>query len=275
MICLSGNGWGAIPALVSLQQVFSEVEIYSSDSDVLSLKRESDILIDCLMEAKSTYIICAGHKDIIDDESLSRKNYINVHYSLLPKYRGMHSVVWGVLNGEKEFGLTIHLMDKFIDNGPIITQFSFDRKDMNSVQIMEQCNEIVRDNLGYVVNNYIQGKISPIEQNVNDATWVPKRSYSDCIIDFEKNCQQLNLFFDALVSPYPLPMIKIGNSLFEVIDYDIKQRDYFCTEGRVVNIDEEGAWIKIKDGLLIVKKLRLEESYIDPRDILKMGQRLK
>lgn len=54
--------------------------------------------------------------------AIPKKGCINRHSSLLPKYRGLHPVFWAMLNGEKETGVTIHLMDESIDRGPIICQ---------------------------------------------------------------------------------------------------------------------------------------------------------
>lgn len=50
---------------------------------------------------------------------------INKHASLLPKYRGLHPIVWAIANGEKEIGVTVHFMEEKVDSGPVIAQKSF------------------------------------------------------------------------------------------------------------------------------------------------------
>ncbi|USD38666.1 methionyl-tRNA formyltransferase [Ferrimonas sp. SCSIO 43195] len=275
MICLAGNGWGAVAALESLQKEFNRIEIYSTDINVSKLIRDCDVAINDLNCAESEYVVCAGYQKVVSEYELKKKKYINIHYSLLPKYRGLHSVVWGILNGEEDFGVTVHLMDKNIDNGPIIKQFSFSDNTKNAKEVMEYCNAIVLNNLGGVVKSYINGEIVETVQNFEEATWVPRRNLDDCLIDYNETVHEISLLFRALVRPYPLPMIEVEGKRFEVTDYELKKRTYKCTIGRVVNLDENGAWIKIKDGLLIVKRLEIDCKKFNPNDILKIGQRLK
>jgi methionyl-tRNA formyltransferase len=55
---------------------------------------------------------------------------------LLPKYRGLHSTVWSILNNEPYFGLTIHIMNEFIDDGPVVYQYKFRNSGQNEFLTM-------------------------------------------------------------------------------------------------------------------------------------------
>lgn len=274
-IGLAGDGWGTIAALHSLQRHFNAVEVLTSDTDVKKLLRAEDSLINSLCGITSSLFICAGYKPIIPEPELRKRPFINVHYSPLPKYRGMHPVAWAIINGEKEHGLTIHLMNRYIDDGPILAQFLLDIREKNSFQVMTECNAIVEEKLGAIITSYLDGAIQPQPQDKSLATWVPKRNLDDCVIDFNTTCVALKNFFRALVRPYPLPMIKIKGERYEVTEADILEKSYYCTPGRVVNIDNEGAWVKITDGLLLIKSLEKANETISPSAILKIGQRLQ
>jgi methionyl-tRNA formyltransferase len=274
MISFAGDGWGAVAALKSLQVKFDVIEVCSDDHDVLALIRFSDKKINSLSLSESELVVCAGYKAFITKKELSKKCFINVHYSLLPKYRGMHSVVWAVLNGENRFGLSVYIMDEYMDNGDILAQFEFCGQGMNSTMIMTKCNELVECHLNDVISKYIDGEITPCVQDKSQATWVPKRNLQDCIIDYSENIQQIERLFLALVTPYPLPMIKINNDLYEITSFDTRKTEYFTSIGRVVNIDEEGAWIKVADGILLVKGLSLNGQPVDIYKTLNIGKRL-
>ena len=86
----------------------------------------------------------------------------------------------------------------------------------------------------------------------------------------------LKRFFKALVAPYPLPKLNINDKLYDIKKYKIIARDYYCHLGRVVNIDEEGVWIKILGGLLVITEICKtgENLNIDSRSVLKLGYRL-
>lgn len=62
---------------------------------------------------------------------MNKNKIINIHYSLLPKYRGYHSTVWAIINDEKYLGLTIHEMSEYIDDGDIIYQYKVENDKKN------------------------------------------------------------------------------------------------------------------------------------------------
>lgn len=273
-LCFAGDGWGAIAALRALQKEFQKIYIVSKDIDVITLKRENDSCLESIEGQYFDLIVCAGYQPIIMDETLSRCPILNIHYSLLPKYRGLHSTVWAILNDEKELGLTVHLMSKYVDDGDIIHQYSIKNVGQTSVEFMVSLNNYIENHLHIIVKDYIDGKIIPLPQDKSLATWCTKRNLEDCVIDFNWNILFLKCFFRALVSPYPLPMLKIKNKNYEISGYSFVNCDYYMTNGRVVNIDNEGCWIKVSNGFLIIKELIFESQKINPKDILKVGYRL-
>lgn len=274
-ICLAGDGWGAISAFKSLTKYFDNIFLLTEDKDLIELARFNDKLVSSLIDFDFDYIVCAGFKPIVKRELTDKKNIINIHYSLLPKYRGLHSTVWAILNGEEELGLTIHIMNEGIDDGPIIHQERIEYKSQTSKEIMEICNLFIENELGFIVNQFINNKITPVAQNKDNATWVCKRNINDCIIDYEYSIAFLRNFFKALVKPYPLPILLINNNKYQVENFLLIEQDYYMSNGRVVNIDDEGVWIKVSDGLLIVKKIRdINGKEIELTALFKIGMRL-
>lgn len=275
-ICLAGDGWGAIAAFKSLTNYFDNINLLTQDVDLIKLARLNDKLVTSLVDFDFDYIVCAGFKPIVKQELTNKNNIINIHYSLLPKYRGLHSTVWAILNAEKELGLTIHLMNAGIDDGPIIHQEKIVYKSQTSKEIMEICNSFIEKKLGFILDQFISKKIVPVTQNKDDATWVCKRNLNDCIIDYEYSIAFLRRFFRALVKPYPLPILLINKAKYQVEECLLIEQDYYMTNGRVVNIDNEGVWIKVSDGFLVVKKVSdINGKEIELINLFKIGMRLR
>ena len=271
-----GQNHGGVAALSSLQEVFSSVEICSQDHEILNQARPTDSIVNSAELISSPTGVMAGHLGILSQDFLENHQVINVHYSLLPKYRGLHSVVWAMINLEPLMGLTYHIANQFIDDGPIIYQHSIKNIGQTSSEFMQLFDDHVQESLGEVVQKWVKGSIKPVKQDKDSATWVPRRNLDDCLVDFNWPYARLSAFFKALVPPYPRPIIQLRNKRYEIADSKIIDRPYFCQPGHVVNIDTEGVWIKCADSLLIVSRLIDEQNRaLDARGILKVGMRLR
>jgi methionyl-tRNA formyltransferase len=277
-ICLCGDGWGASAALDGIGLNYSDVTVVSSDENLVNtaiargFKTSKSIL-----DVNAKIYVCAGFKKILDKDFTDNNNVINIHYSLLPKYRGLHSTVWSILNNEEYFGLTVHAMNEFIDDGPILYQYKFKNSGQNSREIIDECNTHIASNLSVILAEILSFKRQPIPQNKTEATWVCKRNYDDCLIDFSQSTRFLSLFFRALVEPYPLPRIKTTKYLVEVTSFDLVDCEYHMTNGRIVNIERDKVWIKISNGFLIVSEVRdcSTRALLDLGEVFKIGMRLK
>lgn len=277
-ICIVGNGWSAKSALIGISSLNCDIIVVSEDNTVISLAKKFGFNFSkSIFNIKADLFICSGFKMILKKSFLQQNLVINIHYSILPKYRGLHSVIWAVLNNEPFFGLSIHLMNEFIDDGPIIYQNKFRNKGQNSRQIVEKCNTHIEKNLSKIIKKFLKNKIKPKPQKKSLATWVCKRNLDDCIINFNQSILEIDLFFKALVEPYPLPRIKINDRLIEVTDYQLLKAKYYTTIGTVINIENKSIWIKVNDGILILRKARdpLTKNDVNLKDYFKLSMRLK
>lgn len=252
-VMLLGSGWGALAAYKSLIRVFPKLKVVTEDRSlcVRSSLEENDIY-----SFKNKLLIFAGYKPIVPATVLQNNLCINIHYSLLPKYRGFHSTVWAILNGESELGLTIHLMSKYIDDGPIIHQYKVNNDfSRTSREYMECFNTYIEAHLGKIIIAFLHGEVQPVQQNKYLATWVGRRKKEDCLIDFNKSLKYQRAFFRALVNPYPLPFIRYKDNEYIVTQVAFHEMNVETHIGRILNIDNEGVWVKCLDGYLIIKEM--------------------
>jgi len=149
-----------------------------TSSFVQSIKEELAkhfTLVDTLKEADLGVVASYGH--ILSKEELNYPKFgcINVHPSLLPKYRGPSPIQSSILNGDQTSGTTIIKMDEEIDHGPIIYQetielSSIDNFDILSKKMFQRSAEI----LPKIVEDFISGNIDPIAQDHTKATYSEK-----------------------------------------------------------------------------------------------------
>lgn len=267
-IIFSGGSHYGSRALISLQRKFDKIYLLQNNSeDILQLKRPQDEFVDNFLSVNCKYVFLGGHSEFISEELLNEKIFINVHGSLLPKYRGMHSTFWAIMNGEENLGITYHLVDKYMDSGDILAQYSFAYNNQSIHQINEIIDLFVEEYTGEVVTRYLENEIVPIKQNIDEVTFGCKRNLKDCEVNFNMENLYLYRFFRALTPPYPLPRIVVKNKIYEVLDSYIIKKDFYSEIGRVLNIDYNGVWIKTKEGFLIIKKVR----NIDTGDIVELS----
>ncbi|MEG0408748.1 MAG: formyltransferase family protein [Bacilli bacterium] len=262
--------------LKALQKSFDCIYIVDSNNEsITKLKRRNDVIVTKIDDGDATVVFLAGWFEIIGKEQLKSRKYINIHGSLLPKYRGLHSLFWAIMNGEDHIGYTIHEINQEIDDGDIIYQYMVNYQGQTIMEINSAFYSDIDSKLGELIINYIDGNIILIKQDVEKASWVPKRNLNDCVIDFNMEYILLNRFFKALTYPYPLPRIVYCDCIYEVVESRIKERNYYCQLGRVVNSNDEGVWITIDKGFLIINKLRniLNGDEIQANELICIGYR--
>ncbi len=274
-IILAGTGKLGEICLRTLQMQYSVDIVAANNENLIHLKRDSDRIINSINESDCEYVFLAGWYPIITKEDLKLKKYINLHGSLLPKYRGIHSIFWMIMNGEKQLGYTVHEVNERVDDGDILYQFKFDYCNQTVGQVHELFYQDIKKKLGEVLNSYINGKLKLSKQDFTQATWVPRRNLDDCIVNFDMPNLYLRRFFRALTEPYPLPRVMHKNSIYEIVDSEIIDCDYYCQTARVVNTDDNGVWCKVKDGFLLIKKIRKvgDDNIILANSVIRTGYR--
>lgn len=163
--------------------------------------------IDFIRALEPDLIVIAGFNQIINKDIISTARYgvINVHPSLLPKYRGATPTVWALMNGEKETGVTVHFIeDERIDSGKIIAQSRLEiaPTDVDGTlrfRLAALSENTLAEALKLILKN---DKNKFALQDESAATYYPKRSLKDAAIDINK---PFNDIFNRIraMTPYP------------------------------------------------------------------------
>ena len=116
---------------------------------------------------------------------------VNVHFSLLPKYRGAAPVNWAILKGETKTGITTMKMDAGLDTGDILLQSETEIGEQeNSIELMERLSLNGAELLSETLKRY--DEIKPIKQNDEEASFAPILSKEDGVIDWSLSAEEIN-----------------------------------------------------------------------------------
>lgn len=135
--------------------------------------------------------VVASFGQILPDEFLNLKLCINVHPSLLPKYRGASPIQTAILNGDKRTGVTIMKVVKEVDAGDIIKQKEFEFDGEYYLDAEEKLATQGGDMVSEVIEEYQKGIINFIKQDNDKATFTQKFSKEDGSIDFSSSADEI------------------------------------------------------------------------------------
>ncbi|MEN9987845.1 MAG: Methionyl-tRNA formyltransferase [Bacteroidota bacterium] len=139
---------------------------------------------------------------------------INLHASLLPKYRGAAPINWAIMNGETETGVSTFFINENIDTGAIIAQKSISlSKDINAGELHDQLKLIGAELTVETADQICSGAVSTIEQDPSDINlpFAPKIFKADCEIDWSQSAE-LNHNRIRGLSPYPAAWCKLWST---------------------------------------------------------------
>jgi methionyl-tRNA formyltransferase len=167
---------------------------------------------------------------------------LNMHDSLLPKFTGFSPVLWALISGESEFGLTVHRMDDGLDTGDILIQHALPIKPTDTgTELVLRGMDLIPGALGDALNSLESGAAVWRQQNKADRTYFHKRSERDSLIDWSWPAADLERFVRALSEPYPRPFAFYRSERIEVLEARVSEARYGGTPGRVIVQEGGGA----------------------------------
>ena len=162
----------------------------------------NDELKKVIENIKPEIVITIAYGRIIplDLLELRKSGWINVHFSLLPRWRGAAPVQWAILTGDKQTGITVFKLDKGMDTGPVyLEQVTPINDNENSDELLKRLSQIGSD-LAIKSLELISDGVIPKPQASNGITLAPKISKNDGKIDWQQSSNQVVNRFRALSS---------------------------------------------------------------------------
>jgi methionyl-tRNA formyltransferase len=216
--------------------------------------------VSTLRSLKTDAIVVVAYGHIISKDILNIPPYgcINIHSSLLPKYRGAAPVNWAIIKGEKTTGITTMLMDEHMDTGDILLQKEtpllnhYTAKDLE-VKLSPLGAELLVETLEGLEN----GSIKPTPQDHAKATYAPKLKKEDGLIDWKKSSQEIHNLVRG-VNPWPGAYTYMEDKLLKIWLTEIEDKRHLGSDGEITEATKNKVVVNTGDGSLSLLEVQLE-----------------
>lgn len=188
---------------------------------------------------------------------IPKRGAINLHASLLPKYRGAAPIHWALINGEKETGVTTFFLDENVDTGNIILQEKITINDEDNLgSVYDKLKIIGADVLMKTVDKIDNGFYELTKQDNSLATPAPKITKETCYINLQKSAVEIHNLVRGL-SPQPGAILEYNNKFYKVF----KTKIIYTSNSQItktVQTTNKEIFLKTSDGILQILELQLE-----------------
>lgn len=186
---------------------------------------------------------------------------INLHGSLLPKYRGAAPTNWAVINGDKASGTTIIRMNERLDEGDIISKckVSIDDEDTN-ITLSEKLSESGAELLLKTIDAIEKGKAAFEKQDNSLATYAPKLKKEDGLIDWNEPSEKIHNKIRGFL-PWPGAYTHYDGKILKILKTELSEDKHKTgtKPGEVIDIvKDKGIVVKTRSGNIVITHLQLE-----------------
>lgn len=271
-----------------LQPSALKVKAEELNIPVLQYTKVSKEGLDDIKGLAPDIVVTAAFGQILSEEFLSIPRYgvLNVHASLLPKYRGSSPIQHAILNGDKETGITIMRTVKAVDAGDILLQKRTPIGDKETAgELFDRLAALGGDAIVEAIALIESGKAEFVKQDESLATHCSMISKSDGKIDFSRSARELDCFVRGM-SPWPsaytllqgktLKIFEIGLVSNDDLNIDLNTPPY--PDGAVVAADEKRGLVvsvNASNSYIRLKRIQLEGARVMSDVEFLRGRRLK
>ncbi len=198
-------------------------------------------------------IVVAAYGRILPQEILDYPKYgcINVHSSLLPKYRGAAPIHWAILNGEKESGVTIMQMALALDAGDILSQVSTPIDPDETVEALhDRLADLGAELLVKTVEDIEAGTVTPVPQDEAQSTYAPMLSRALSPMDFTRPARELHDQVRGLI-PWPAAVTELNGVRCKVFSTSVVGETTGKAPGTVLQADKKGLKLACGEGTVL------------------------
>lgn len=256
------------------EMAVSAVKAYAESVNLPVFQPErikSEEAVEKLREYKADVFVVAAFGQILSKEILDmpRSGCINVHASLLPKYRGASPIQWAIMEGEKVSGVTIMYMNEGLDTGDMLLKKEVIIEDHDTGESLhDKLMEAGEALILTALEDIKKGNISPVKQIDEESSYAKLLTKQMGELDFNKDAASLERLIRAF-TPWPGTYTFINGKMLKVLEAAIIKDDSDAVNGCVYAADKNGIRIKCQKDSLLVTRVQLEgKKKMDVRDFL-------
>ena len=242
----------------------SAVKIFARESGIAIFQPEkikTGEFVQILRDLAPEAIIVVAFGQILSQEILDIPplGCINVHASLLPKYRGAAPINWCIINGDKTTGVTAMYMDKGMDTGDIILKKEIEiGEDENAGELHDRLSELGASVLSETIELLIEGKIERTPQNNEEATYAPIMTKELGRIDWSRDAKDIRNLIRGTY-PWPGAFPSYNGKIFKILrSQALEDNTDGKTYGFIGSVHKDSIVVNCGGGSLKILELQFE-----------------
>jgi len=210
--------------------------------------------------------------------SLTKKGFINIHASLLPKWRGAAPIQRSIMNLDKETGISMMKINEELDSGAVSNQYKLEIGDENAEEISEKLSLLAAEKILDEIDNVLDDKANFIEQDHSKATYAPKIDKSEGRINWNEKAEQIlgkvnglypvpGAWFNFAGERYKILKSKIGNAVGKVGEVTSDELEIICGDNKslkILEIQRQGKRVQSINEFMLGS--RIKKGMILPND---------
>ena len=230
------------------------------------------------LEADLAIVVAYGQiipKNILN---LTKKGFINIHASLLPKWRGAAPIQRSIMNLDKETGISIMKINEELDTGAVSNQYKIEIGDENAEEISEKLSLLAAEKILDEIDDVLEDKAKFIEQDHSKATYAPKIDKSEGRINWNEKADQIlgkvnglypvpGAWFNYAGERYKILKARIGNAVGKIGEVTSDQLEIICGDNKslkIVEIQRQGKRVQSINEFMLGS--RIKKGMILPND---------
>ncbi len=251
-----GRGKKVLPPPVKIRAMEYGTEVLQPEKikDKAYIEKIKNMDFDCIVVVAFGQIL---PKEILD---LPKKGCINVHASLLPKYRGAAPINWVIVNGEEKTGITTIYMNDGIDTGDMILKEEVAiEKDMTAGQLHDILSELGAKVLIETIDLISLNKAPRTPQDDSESCYASILSSKTGLIDWQNSAKDIYNLVRGL-NPWPVAYTIYKGKKMKVWKCKIAEIDKENVPGKILIVDKSGIHVGTGDGILLIEEIQLPNS---------------
>lgn len=249
-----GRGKKMIFSAVKEKAVENNIKVYQPT------KVRDGEFVEILKEYEPDVIVVVAFGQILSEDILNIPKYgcINVHGSLLPKYRGAAPIQWSIINGEEFGGVTTMYMAKGLDSGDMILKAEEKIKDDDTYgTLYDRLSYIGADLLIKTLDLIERGEVVRVPQNDDDATLAPMITRDMEHIDWDNTSENVVNLIKGL-NPQPVSYTMYNDEKLKIWFAEVEKTEYSGEIGEIVDVRKKDFVVKTKKGAVAVKEVQAQ-----------------
>ncbi|MBQ6701500.1 MAG: methionyl-tRNA formyltransferase [Clostridia bacterium] len=241
-----GRGYVLMPPPVKESALANGITVYQPNT----LRDES--FIELLKDLDPELIVVVAYGKILPKNVLEYPKYgcINVHGSLLPKYRGAAPIQRAIIDGEKTTGITTIYMEDGIDTGDMIEMYEISIRPEDNFETM---HDKLADLGAYALLSTVKviesGNVKRYKQDDSLSTYAKKIEKEDCLTDFSKSAESIHNQIRG-TSPFPLSFAFLNGKMIKFVSSFLTEKTSDKPFGTVISLEKGNIYVSTGDGVI-------------------------